>query len=233
METETELEKAFYDRYISKKYIFSYKEDGVGIKDIKAFPDTELHRELFPELYDFTIFGFDCSIKRSSMSHDWCGYVKLYSTHPYFSLQKRNFEGKNIDGFLKDRIVEEIQVHGGIAYDNNISYVIGFDTAHFGDLNPFNSHNSHSDTFSYKDRNYVIKELEFLSLQLYLMLPIWSFKTHKQFPDHLRIRFWNIYKQWKLMKTTLKEKFLWIEIISQTFELEKLDAYLNHYKKFK
>jgi hypothetical protein len=79
--------------------------------------------------------------------------------------------------------------------------------------------------------------LKSLSLQVFLKLPEWSPKTHKEFPLSLQQYFWNIYKLWYLRKSTildqLIEKDIWIRVIKYIFEFEKNDKFkkLEKYHK--
>jgi len=204
-------------------------------EDVRKYPDTKLHRKLYPELYNFNFFGFDCIVKRN-YSGNWCGYIKIYETI-FNKFDFMSGEGeKSIREYEKNKEIDEFLVHGGITYqniensklnENNKIFKIGFDTCHWGDLN-WNDMTSNNE-YTYKDHAYVVKELKFLALQLFLSLPKWSFETHKEFPKHYQERFWNICKQWKFMKPFLLEKSLWVQIISELFEAEKQDAYISNY----
>jgi len=171
-----------------------------GFNDFLMYPDTKLHNELFPELYNFNFYHFNCKIKRC-FRESWCGYITVNLSHIIW----------------KD--TENLHIHGEITYINKIKNRIGFDTNHSCDKSPF----SNNETQKFRDRDYVILNLKHGCLQLYLQLPKWNKITNKQFPDELQKYFWDIYKLWYLNKNISKYvvKDLWIEIISMSFILEQ------------
>lgn len=116
--------------------------------------------ELYPykgeessEKYNFEHDGLMCKVKRNHF-FVWCGYVEF--TH-------------------KDEI-ENVNVHGGITYDDG--YMIGFDCAHWRDITPMNFiHKTkmlesigfiieNGDEETYKDYNYIVEETRKLAEQL-------------------------------------------------------------------
>ena len=196
---------------------YMYSDHGIGIEDVKEYPDTKLHRELYPHLYYFTFYGFQCHIKRNN-SACWCGYVKIYPSHPFWE------NGDSFDDYpnLNHPYVKDIKVHGGITYSYNDE--IGFDCSHGYDALPFDTTQRVGEV--YRTREYVVNQLKKLCLQMYLLLPKWSPQTHHHFLKDLQERFWSIYKLWYLRKSSdnlskILEKNIWIRIIQLTFELEK------------
>jgi hypothetical protein len=98
----------------------SFSIFGQGVEDVMKFPDTKIHKELFPELYNFNFHHFECEIIRCP--NTWCGYVKTNKFHPIW----------------KNKDIEDLfGVHGGITYQNIGSLTIGFDTNHYDDDSPF------------------------------------------------------------------------------------------------
>jgi hypothetical protein len=195
-----------------------FHNDGEGIMDFLKYPQTESHVEEFPDLYKFNFYGFKCYIIRRIFS-TWCGYLKINKNHPVWETD-----------------IERFDVSGGITYDNPKTRIIGFDTCHYDDLSPFNKNTSY-DTYdnieykhqTYKDRDYMILNLKYLALQIFVELPEWSKKTHSQFPKQFRKRLWNIYKLWYLRKgskiSSISEKGVWEKIVGLMFEEEKKDKH--------
>ncbi len=225
----SKMEEEFNEKYVnereggSPRYQGKWNNYGAGIEDIKNYPDTKSHRQLYPELYNFNFFGFECNIERGGIGHTWCGYVKIYKTHPYFEIQDKIIEGKNIDCYEKQRVIGDVLVHGGITFDSEDT--IGFDTHHGWDGEPLRHFNANK---PYRDYKYVVEQVEFLALQLYLMLPKWSKQTHFQFPLYLQERFLRLYNLFYDMRDKIQEKNLWLQIISESFEKEKYQLFCNH-----
>lgn len=101
--------------------------------------------------------NFHCFMRRDSQGY-WCGYVGILSTSPLY-------EEENI----------KADVHGGITwtgyFDDWITkdlWLIGFDCAHAGDYVPysFNNHPYKGGPISYRNVEYVKKEVESLAKQL-------------------------------------------------------------------
>lgn len=151
---------------------FDFTGSGVGVKDLVRYPDTETHRLLSPEDYNFCFNYYQCYIKRNGASR-WCGYV----CH---------------EGFIID--YSNLQVHGGISYwDSN---VIGFDSSQWNDASPYD--NTEEENRTYKDRSYVINELKFLTSQMLASLPKWNQFTHHLYPKEYRIKISKLFKLWYL-----------------------------------
>lgn len=105
-----------------------------------------------PDLLQFTELGFACSIEKKSMGH-LCGYVDLPPKHPDF--------GKHYDNI-------DVNVHGELTFGKLVggNWRIGFDCGHCGDLIPgCQSGVDHNEI--YRDRNFVVPQLESLALQVY------------------------------------------------------------------
>ena len=210
---EQQLFEQFAEKYISGNHVErKYNEKGVGAKDVNEYPDTPLHRELYPELYNFKFYYFSAHIKRN-WSHSWCGYVKTDANHPIWKFKDPENES-------------DIQVHGGLTYSSNRALTVGFDCSHYNDENPFST--SSSKKVVYRDREYVINELKNLCLQLYQMLSKWRPQTHFQFPKEMRERFFSIYCLFYLRKQSedlskILEKDIWIKIIADS------DQYIGEY----
>ena len=98
---------------------------------------------------------FDCNIIRNTRGGHLCGYVVL--------TQDNDFFGKNYDDIPVD-------CHGGLTYatDSDQDWVIGFDCAHYGDLQPFyNEMEWYSGGDSiYRDMEFVTRECESICEQV-------------------------------------------------------------------
>lgn len=181
----------------------------IGYEDLEKYPDTKQHREQHPELYNFTFYHFDCYITRTNIG-TFKGYVKL-------------------GNFWINNFTDTIRVHGGLTFWDPDRKIVGFDTCHFYDKSPFGGS---SEGRTYKDREYVIKELKSVCLQLFNLLPKWSPKTNSQFPLTIQRELFNIYKLWYLRKSSdnlnrIVAKEIWINIVSEMFEMNKKDQTIN------
>ena len=97
---------------------------------------------------------FKCYIRRVPRSGHLCGYVHLTPDNDYY-------------GYEYDDI--PVNCHGGLTYasEHDNEWVIGFDCAHLGDLQPFYTDMEiYGNNGSYKDMEYVKKECEFICDQL-------------------------------------------------------------------
>lgn len=208
---EKELLRQFNKKYLDRNEVYiPYNENGIGILDIKLYPYTDLHRNLYPELYEFTFYHFQGHITRNDQNI-WCGYANSETPfHPYWT---------------KDKDLGEIpHVHGEITYGNLKETTMGFDCNHYFDANPFSSLRSDRE---YRDHSYVKNEVRSLCRQLYLMLPKWNSETNKQFPKSLRKRYFDLYKIWYLRKQSknlskIFEKDIWVIIINKTVNIETI-----------
>lgn len=104
--------------------------------------------------YLYSEDGFTCEIKRQGELGHLCGYVTLPKGHKF-------------NGLHYDEI--PVSVHGGLTYANNLEngeWVIGFDCAHSGDLIPsfFNEKIQWKGT--YKNIDFVKKEISKLIKQI-------------------------------------------------------------------
>ncbi len=90
--------------------------------EIEKYENDYKNHPLVKEEYDFGFFtGF---IQRHHMGYN-CGYLRLPSNHRFYKTAYDDIP---------------VHVHGGLTFsqlDENDNWVIGFDTAHFGDLVPF------------------------------------------------------------------------------------------------
>ena len=88
---------------------------------------------------------FDCNIIRNKRGGHLCGYVVL--------TQDNDFFGKGYDDI-------PVSCHGGLTYtdDSGSLWVIGFDCAHYGDLQPF-----YTEEEFYSGRNAVYRDMEFVT----------------------------------------------------------------------
>lgn len=207
IDTLEKMKTEFYKKYtVGKNEWHHFCIDGVGIEDIMNFPETDTHRENFPNLYNFNFHHFNCDIYRG-YGYTWLGYVKTNKSHPIW---------------LNSEAESDINVHGGLTYTCKEDNTLGFDTNHYNDAEPFSLFNA---TKKYRDRDYTILNLKSICLQLFVKLPKWSPKTHKEFPLSLQKYFWEIYKLWYLRKNSILSKLvakeIWISIIAFAFEFEK------------
>lgn len=96
---------------------------------------------------------FECLIRRMNRSGHLCGYVILTRDNDYFGME-----------------YDEIPVdcHGGLTYasDEGPNWVIGFDCAHLGDLQPFYSEMEWYGVGVYRDMEFVTQECESICEQI-------------------------------------------------------------------
>jgi hypothetical protein len=138
---------------------------------------TQLYFEPLPQLAEliadegnertFYVNGFECRAIR--LNHPWAGYINGYikvpSTHPWW--------GKDIDQLY------DISVHGGVTYSESGLHTskgdeqgwwVGFDTAHWQDLNPCKLPDGieigdPTEFQTYRTMEYVIEQLKSLARQ--------------------------------------------------------------------
>lgn len=120
-----------------------------------------------------------CEIKRIPNSGHLCGYVYVPYKH-YLNL----FNTKSLDWIQKldmyscDDVIKELNIHGGITYDNKcekgIYQILGFGTAYCNDITPLldkqrkknnEDYFGHGD-YSYKNIKYVLDQLINLVYQI-------------------------------------------------------------------
>ena len=118
------------------------------------------------------INGYVCTIKRSTATFCYCGYVSIPPDHP--------MHGVGYDGAIYGiKVHGGIRVHGGITFAglsiDSGYWTFGFDCSHLGDVAPaMISYQSnpykHAVSFEekYRDLAYVIKEVDSLAQQLSL-----------------------------------------------------------------
>ncbi len=97
---------------------------------------------------------FDCSIRRNPRGGHLCGYVTLTSDNDFY--------GKEYDDI-------PVHCHGGLTYasDHEDKWIIGFDCAHFEDLQPFyTDQDLWEKTRTYRDMQYVTEECESICEQI-------------------------------------------------------------------
>ena len=109
--------------------------------------------------HEFTYLDFFCSLKRHLELKHWCAYIHLTK------------DNKLHKSYLNDNgifAIDMIQVYGGWTYDHlkNDIYIIGFDFAHYNDINILNFRNQsyrNENLFgevSYKSKAFVISETQ-------------------------------------------------------------------------
>jgi hypothetical protein len=97
---------------------------------------------------------FNCSIRRNTSGGHLCGYVILTPDNDFF--------GKDYDDI-------PVSCHGGLTYASNQgpNWVIGFDCAHYDDLQPFyTDQDIYNDNRVYKDMEFVTEECESICEQI-------------------------------------------------------------------
>ena len=96
---------------------------------------------------------FECFIRRMNHSGHLCGYVILTLDNDYF--------GMDYDDIPVD-------CHGGLTYasDEGSNWVIGFDCAHLGDLQPFYNEMEWFGGGVYRDMEFVTGECESICEQI-------------------------------------------------------------------
>ena len=98
--------------------------------------------------------GFNCHIRRNPRGGHLCGYVTLTTENDFF--------GKEYDDI-------PVSCHGGLTYgsDQGDNWVIGFDCAHSGDLQPFYSDQEFYEYSGvYRDMDFVTEECESICEQI-------------------------------------------------------------------
>lgn len=96
---------------------------------------------------------FKCYIRRVLRSGHLCGYVHLTTDNDYY-------------GYEYDDI--PVDCHGGLTYasEHENEWVIGFDCAHYGDLQPFHNYGILGNYGIYRDMEFVQKQCESICEQL-------------------------------------------------------------------
>jgi hypothetical protein len=97
---------------------------------------------------------FKCYIRRVPRAGHLCGYVHLTTDSDYY-------------GYEYDDI--PVVCHGGLTYasEHENEWVIGFDCAHYGDLQPFYTDMEiYGNTGTYRDMEFVKKECESICEQI-------------------------------------------------------------------
>lgn len=97
---------------------------------------------------------FNCSIRRNTRSGHLCGYVILTPDNDFF--------GKDYDNI-------PVSCHGGLTYasEEGSNWIIGFDCAHYDDLQPFyTDQDIYNDNRVYKDMEFVTEECESICEQI-------------------------------------------------------------------
>ena len=97
---------------------------------------------------------FNCHIRRNPRGGHLCGYVTLTTDNDFF--------GKDYDNI-------PVSCHGGLTYasEEGSNWVIGFDCAHYEDLQPFYTDQSiYAGTGTYKNMEYVTDECESICEQI-------------------------------------------------------------------
>jgi hypothetical protein len=109
--------------------------------------------------YHFEYLGYKCSIKNTTHSKNWNGYVSISNQHPYYDKHYSDIE-------------EDISVYGGLTYSNtdskNKETTFGFDTVHYDDivLDQYNNPIFHiSSQATYKTYEFVEQEIHKLVKQ--------------------------------------------------------------------
>lgn len=121
--------------------------------------------ELEGDHFDFVHNGYSCYIQRHLDFKNWLGYIKLTSDN---KLHQNYLEGLTIFDFY-----DAPQIHGGWTYEHfdGLNYIIGFDCAHYCDINSLNfqanNHLGLKDKISYnpqeatyKTKSFVIDEIK-------------------------------------------------------------------------
>lgn len=108
----------------------------------------------------FNYKGYTCLINRVEFSGHLCGYVLLTENHKFYNHGYDEIENHLTDG-----------VHGGLTFSEHCigeylpkGYWIGFDCAHYTDLQPLLNHSFGGSV--YRNMSYVEKELKSLVDQL-------------------------------------------------------------------
>jgi len=98
---------------------------------------------------------FNCHIRRNTRGGHLCGYVTLTPDNDFF--------GKDYDNI-------SVSCHGGLTYasEEGSYWVIGFDCAHFDDLQPFyiDKEIIYGENRVYRDMEFVTEECESICEQI-------------------------------------------------------------------
>lgn len=123
-----------------------------------------------PEFYG-EILGYNCKVWRNHFGA-YCGYVEIFETHPLLKFYDY-IEYGTIDRKLEETIGCALDMHGGMTYFERIigGYIIGFDTAHYGDYvcHPATSYVANitrESPANYRHFDYVWAQLQYICLQL-------------------------------------------------------------------
>lgn len=128
-----------------------------------------------PDRVEWTdsVTGYDCLITRSHVIGHLCGYVGIKADHPYY--------GKSDDDIHNEY---DLDIHGDLTFsgykniEDETTWFLGFDCAHLDDYAPWTEHRlrlkrgkeplgmKRQKWTTYRDINYVIKEVESLARQL-------------------------------------------------------------------
>lgn len=131
-------------------YVRGFWRDGKIVND-ETYPKA-------PPLWKGECSGFACEI-RVNHSASLCGYVSVPPDHPAYG---KSYSDVDVD-----------DVHGGLtwAHESDAGWEFGFDCAHYGDKGHpewerGNRYGSFRDEGIYRDKEYVIAEIESLARQL-------------------------------------------------------------------
>jgi hypothetical protein len=98
---------------------------------------------------------FECFVRRVKHSGHLCGYVTLTTDNDYFGVEYYDIP---------------VDCHGGITYASNQgpNWVIGFDCAHYDDLQPFyiDKEIIYGENRVYRDMEFVTEECESICEQI-------------------------------------------------------------------
>ena len=112
--------------------------------------------ELEGDSFEFNHCDFECKLRRHSDLKHWCAYIKLTKDN---KLHKVYLDEPGIFD-----VSIPIEIHGGWTYDSleGDSYIIGFDCAHYGDINliSFQGLSSFEYESTYKTKSFVVEQLK-------------------------------------------------------------------------
>jgi hypothetical protein len=119
------------------------------------------------DYFEFFSYNLKCYMRRTDMLH-LCGYIEIPKLHGFYKKYTDDSE-----------VIYSLIVHGGVTWDDidEDRLCIGFDCNHSCDMRPgLLYHSIPFPTFTgstYKDKEYVIKELRELAGQIYRIAPLY------------------------------------------------------------
>lgn len=112
--------------------------------------------------------GLACLMVRHEHHYHWCGYVGVPPGHPAHG---KDYDSVNVNvdvhgGLTYARACEELVCHVPEPGESENTWWLGFDCAHYEDLSPFDLRNGPRPRATYRNVEYVKREVNRLADQL-------------------------------------------------------------------